>query len=617
MTKTADNADTKTILMFTEAEMNGPPIGDLVEQAKESIKNVFRTGSVTCVLYSGGKDSSVLANLVLTAAAEFSQEGGTPHIVVLTGNTLVENPEIVEHYQQEQVKMVRFARERGFKLQARVASPSLMSTFQVKVLSGRGLPTFPGSRTSDCTADMKIQPMRTVRRRLIKQVGGQEPVMMLGTRFSESARREAHMKARGERNDVPVRNKDGELILSPISRWTSEDIWEYVGMCSSGLIEAFSDMTNMMRIYAHASSVSCAVVAEAIEEGARTKKRGGCTTRTGCFCCQQAEDRSLAQMVEFDERYSYASGLLKLNKFIRDTRYDWSKRHWIGRTIKEGWIAIEPDTYHPAMIRTLSRAMLQLDHDERVRARRTGEEPKFQIISLEMLIAIDALQSLNGVARPFQMWADLRDIESGVRFDLPETAPTPPTPMPEPRFLHVGKEWDTLAGYSVQGLRSPYVESLLETSACRPDLMTTSKGRVIWDVYSQKGFEVDIESALMIADFEKDRLLEMHDAANWLPGGIKSGYEWYQLYGVLKLDHAQRQHHDEVARRTEWKDMRGLTLEYSIEGLYASAVRFSDMPPEARAAWGAKATDAGSQTDFLDLLEGLEDCDTTTIVEAC
>ena len=59
--------------------------------------------------------------------------------------------------------------------------------------------------------------------------------------------------------------------------------------------------------------------------------------------------------------------------------------------------------------------MLQLDHDERVRARRSGERPKFQIIGLEALIAIDAMQSLNGLARPFSMWADLRAIESGVR----------------------------------------------------------------------------------------------------------------------------------------------------------------------------------------------------------
>ena len=165
--------------------------------------------------------------------------------------------------------------------------------------------------------------------------------------------------------------------------------------------------------------------------------------------------------------------------------------------------------------------------------------------------------------------------------------------MPEPRFLFVGEEWETEVGESVWGLRSPYIESLLEISNCRPELMMTSKGRLIWEIQSQKGFEVDPESAALIEDFEKERLLEMYDKAQWLPGGIKSGYEWYALYGALRLDHAQRQHHDEVARRTEWKDARGLTLDYDIDEVYGKAVRFSEMPAAAREAWSAKATDAG------------------------
>lgn len=617
MRKAVDETDTRTILMFSESEMSGPPIEELIETAKESVKNVFKAGQVACILFSGGKDSSVVSNLVLTAAAEFVREGGVPRVIVLTGNTLVENPEVVEHYQGEHRKMMRFAKECGFKLQIRVASPSLMSSFTVKVLSGRGIPTFPGSRTSDCTSDLKIMPIRSVRRALMKEFEGAEAVAMLGTRFSESERRAAHMKARGERHDVPVRNKDGELVLSVISRWRTEDVWEYVGLCSSGLIETFSDMTEMSRIYAHASGTSCAVVAEAIEEGVKTKKRGGCTARTGCFICQQAEDKSLAQMVEFEpERYGYAAGLVKLNQFIRNTRFDWRRRHWIGRTIKNGWICVEPDSYHPTMVRELSRYMLQLDHDERVRARRSGERPKFQIIGLEALIAIDALQSLNGLARPFSMWADLRAIENGQRFDIPNVDPVPPTPMPEPRFLFVGDEWETEVGESVWGLRSPYIESLLEISNCKPELMTTSKGHLIWEVQSQKGFEVDPESAVMIEDFEKDRLLEMYDKAQWLPGGIKSGYEWYALYGALKLDHAQRQHHDEVARRTEWKDQRGLTLDYDIDEVYGRAKRFSEMPAKAREAWGAKATDAGAQMDFLDVLGELEEVDLRERIDA-
>lgn len=73
-----------------------------------------------------------------------------------------------------------------------------------------------------------------------------------------------------------------------------------------------------------------------------------------------AEDKSLANMVEYDERYAYAAGLQRLNRFIRNTRFDWSRRHWIGRTIRAGYIKVQPDTYHPRMLREMFRYMLQL-----------------------------------------------------------------------------------------------------------------------------------------------------------------------------------------------------------------------------------------------------------------
>ena len=60
------------------------------------------------------------------------------------------------------------------------------------------------------------------------------------------------------------------------------------------------------------------MVAEAIEEGVKTKKKGGCTARTGCFICQQAEDKSLAQMVEFEpERFD---SVIELQRLIAGSR---------------------------------------------------------------------------------------------------------------------------------------------------------------------------------------------------------------------------------------------------------------------------------------------------------
>jgi DNA sulfur modification protein DndC len=597
--------DTRTIQMFDASELAGPSLEDRVERARFAIRQLFENHQPVIVAYSSGKDSSVVANMALVEAKHCASQGMKPVVIVTTSDTLIENPSIQQHYRTEHRKMREFAKKAGFKLRTEVVQPSLLMSWQGKVLSGRGLPTFPGTG-SDCSYDLKIAPQRAARKRIFHELGllgMNEPVTLIGTRFDESERRAIKMKARGENPDVPKKNKDGDYVLSPIAIWTTEDVWEYIGYVSAGMWEGFSDMQEVMRIYADGGGTSCAVVSDAIFEGGDKKKKGGCGARFGCHLCQMSVDASLQNMVDFDPKYAYAKPLLKLNKLIRNTRFDWSRRHYVGRTIKAGWLAIEPDTYHPEFLRTLRRCMIQIDYDERKRAAAEGEPPRFQLMPLEMIIAVDAIQNLNGVAKPFEIWSDIRDVENGIRYEVPEVDPVPQTPMPETRFLFVGKDWDTAFGRPVQGLRSSYIEALTEMGSCVPELRELSDGHMVWDIETGKGFSVDEESALLILDFEKDRLIEMHDKWQHSPGGITAGYMWYVSYGVLNLDHSQISFHDEVARRTAWKDMHGLTVDYSIDDLTRRSVRYAEMDDEARKAWAHKATTDGSQTDFLSVLD--------------
>lgn len=131
-------------------------------------------------------------------------------------------------------------------------SLALASTFQVKVLSGRALPSFPGTH-GDCSTDLKLRPAIAYRRKLFKAIekaGVPELVTCIGTRFDESARRAANMTARGESHEHPVRNKEGELVLSPISDWSTEDVWEAIALYSSGELPGYSDFEDTKRIYA-------------------------------------------------------------------------------------------------------------------------------------------------------------------------------------------------------------------------------------------------------------------------------------------------------------------------------------------------------------------------------
>lgn len=373
-------------------------------------------------------------------------------------------------------------------------------------------------------------------------------------------------------------------MLSPVAGWSELDVFEHLGNVSNGFVESYSDFKETDRIYAHSAGTSCSTVAMDVHE---TRKSLGCGARHGCWGCQKAEDKSLEAMIAHDPRYEYARGLNKLNKLIRATRYDWSLRHWVGRTIQGGFIQIMPDTYHPKFIRDLTRYMLQLDYDEEVRARRAGEPPKFRILPLDMMIAIDALQSLNGLAKPFQVWADHRDIrQRKIRYDIPEVPTTPPQPMPPARYLHVGTEWDDGLHSNWYGLRDDFLEGIVGETGRLPPLRELKDGKKVWDVHHEQQFGIDQEAAMMIEDFELDSLLEYHDRG-FVASSIGYAYKWYAQFGVLTLSHSQLAKHDEVLRRTAYKDSMGLTLDYSVEDLLARSVAFEDLPAEAQLAWSA------------------------------
>lgn len=590
--------------LFSITELS-VPVAERARDAVDVLVGLFNQGHPIIVATSFGKDSSCVTTLVLQAAKEVVASGGRPFVVISNSDTRVENPEISEYGAGEMAKIVNFGQVHGFEVRVGIARPHDLSTWQARLLTGRGLPSWAGLQT-DCATDLKIEPQRRLRKQIFAELATEfekPPVTCLGTRFSESEKRALNMKQRGENARNPIPNKDGELVLSPICMWSTDDVWEHLATVgASG--ESYSDMQETFRIYAHSESSGCAIVASVIEEGGQSRKKGGCGARHGCHVCQQSVDKSLENMVQFDDRYGYARGLLKLNKFIRHIRYDWSRRNFVGRTIREGFVAIEPDTFHPSLVRELFRYMLQLDYDELVLARREGRKPMFRLLPETMIFLIDAYWSMNGLAKPFSGVVDFVDVfENGVRYDVPEIEPVPETPIPTARFFHVGKEWDTDRDsllFRQSGLRDHLWESLTEGAPCRPELRPLKDGRYIWDLPSGPTFSMNEESIDMILEFELDHLVGLNREGYGAGlGGIVAGFKWYLQYGAVEIGAGQSAKIDEVLRRTAWKSMHGLCVDYSIDDLLARSVRFADLPPKARSAWRHKATTDSAQTELV------------------
>jgi len=518
--------------------------------ALQAIGAFMDAGRPAIVLFSGGKDSSVLLNLALTAAVEQVRRGHRPLVVIAHSDVGVENPEIQRLVAGEIAKASRFAREHGVTAVVRVAKPAFWDSFPVRVIGGRALPTFPDSRR-DCQTDLKRLPnereLALIERELLAK-GWQKPVLMTGVRRDESVVRGAAVKGRGEKAVTLWTDKECRLRLSPLLEWAVDDVWQYLGLANAGVIPSYSRFEETMQTYQAAGGSSCVVVADAEMQ----KHSKPCSSRFGCWVCTAVrEDKSLRQMIETDrDRYGYLAPLAALRDFIAYTQYDWSRRQYVGRSIVEGFIEVGADTYSPSMLADLLRYALS--------AQKLSGVPS---ISAAQLIAIDARWSQYAIAEPFAALRIWKQVEEGAIWTPPAMRAHPKTAVPKLGKIFVG-DWndDVTSALEVTGLRNPAWEDFAET--CGPGLRTLASGRAVIDVEGES--EIDEEGAWLFLDFELERMLRERATAS---GYWTSGYETYLSFGLVQPGRGQSARVDQILRRSQWRQRHGLHGEPPLASL--------------------------------------------------
>lgn len=552
-----------------------PSVEDKAHSAVQAILSLFRARKAASVSFSGGKDSGVLMHLTLQAAKLAKAEGLSPRIVVFSSDTGVENPEVAMVLRKEHEKIRAALRGAGVDHQVLLTQPSLASSWAVRILGGSKLPSFPGS-SHDCAVDFKVSPIAAARKAVFKALGRDTTVTLIGTRFDESAQRAKAMTERGELAERPYQNEAGEWVMSPIAFWTTDDVWEQIGLIRAGAIKSYSDFEDVFKLYADAGGTSCAVVSDAITEGLKSA-RGGCGARFGCHTCQAvSSDDSLETMIATDPTYSYMSGLSKLRNLIARSRWDYSKRYWVQRTLDaDGNVRLQPDCYSPAFLLDLFRYCASLDYQERVEASAGRFTPRFRYLTEEAVVAIDALWSLNGFHRPHTALLEWLSIMEGRSFyavpDDYEEAPR--QAVPAAVSYPVGRTWDGERWGLYSGLRN-------ESSTFAECLLTreSKDGRTMLDLDTEQRMEVDLDSLGLVLTFEMDGILERH-TSQFVGDDWTSGYRFWTSYGTLSLAATQMQEHDQVLRRTAWRAREGFLGE---EGnLKAQRIAMSHREPAA------------------------------------
>lgn len=106
--------------------------------------------------YSGGKDSTATLQLIWYAIKELPEEKRTKTVYVISSDTLVETPKIVNHITSTLDNVNEFAEKENLPFEAHKVTPQVDDTFWVNLI-GRGYPA-PNQTFRWCTERMKIDP---------------------------------------------------------------------------------------------------------------------------------------------------------------------------------------------------------------------------------------------------------------------------------------------------------------------------------------------------------------------------------------------------------------------------------------------------------------------------
>lgn len=411
--------------MFDDALQNK------VDEAIEAIARLFRQGRKVVCSTSMGKDSAVMTALAIRALEKVISEGLTPKpLWVVSMDTLVENPMMSSYMRAEMAKVREYGETRALPIKTMISAPSTGNNYLVNMIGGRLFASMP-NQSSACSDMMKVQTVRAMKRKLVDLTGGNKEhvVSLIGKRYDESEERRANMEARGERFDVPVKNEQGEWILSPIANFTLDDVFYFIGAVRNEKFPTYSDFNDLVEIYRNAQAGECMVTAYLTGRS----NKSGCGARTGCWICLRAsDDKSMINMLK-EENNQWMVGLNKLRNYIGHYHDHPKARNWLARSVHEdGSIMIAPGAYSPQMCQDILRYALTLDVREQEAALEGGFEPRFQTLRPEDVVAISILHARYGYQDPLMACREWYDIYiEGKRYDVPD--------VPEEKPAKLGK----------------------------------------------------------------------------------------------------------------------------------------------------------------------------------
>ncbi len=355
-----------------------------ITELQAEIRRIYLNDSRPWVIgYSGGKDSSCVLQLIWYALKELPKDKFTKPVYVISSDTLVETPAVVNQLEKSLRLIEESAKQQGLPIHQQKVTPEIKDTFWVNMI-GRGIPA-PYTNFRWCTDRMKIAPTGNFIKKKIAEYG--EVMIVLGSRRSESASRAQVMEDRRDKGKYLSYHKDilGAMVFTPIEDWATDDVWEYIINVPNPW---GGDNRELITMYRNAQAGECPTVIDK-----STPSCGG--GRFGCWTCTVVtKDRSMEAMIDNGE--GWLQPMLDMRDWLTETQIPENKpkirdhRRRNGRVEyfdAQGEQRIVWGPYKFEFRQEILRRLLRTQKE----VRSTGPDPKVNLIQPEELHKIRQL----------------------------------------------------------------------------------------------------------------------------------------------------------------------------------------------------------------------------------
>ena len=256
--------------------------------------------------FSGGKDSTMLLQVVWNALRKIEPSLLSRQIYVVCNDTMVENPRIVKFISKTLNKIQKAAVEQEIPLMVHETTPKLDDSFWVRLI-GLGYPA-PNRFYRWCTERLKINPTT----RFIKETAeiNDEAIILLGTRSAESSNRASSIRkheVRGQR--LRKHSLPNVFVYAPIKDVSTNELWQYLNQVSPPWGGTHKELVTL---YRNANAGDCPLVIDDT-----TPSCGN--SRFGCWTCTVvSKDKSMEGLIENGEDWMLP--LSEIRNFLVETR---------------------------------------------------------------------------------------------------------------------------------------------------------------------------------------------------------------------------------------------------------------------------------------------------------